>query len=638
MVELGDIEDVEDAARGPGLGIGGPDYDPRHPSQHDRPRAHRAGLERHVHHRVEDPPASEMACRLAQGDQLGVGRRISPELALVVPDPDHLAVADDDRPDRHVVVLECSVGLTQGEPHEVFVAWEEMSGHGKGDPVPFKGNFRRALDVKPGAMSHDRAQSVNLRSAVSRAVLTLLMAVAALGLSTMAETARAKAHRHSDYMPGVVIVGYENHGPAAAADVAGRGSTASDSAIQTKVLRLRPGQTVAATVSRLRRQHGVAYAVPDYLAHIADAPPPGWTPDDPGAAGVAQGWTRMQWNFLQGTGVNAPGAWANLLAVHRAGARGVVIAILDTGVAYRNWHRFRKSPDFTWTHFVDPYDFVAGNHYPLDREGHGTFVAGTIAESTNNGVGLTGLAYNASIMPVRVLDKNGWGDAATISQGIRYATLHGAQIINLSLEFDPSVTAGEIPTILSAIRFAHRHGVVVVAASGNEGSRRIAYPARAPAVISVGATTIDRCLAYYSNGGLRLNLVAPGGGDDADIPNDPNCHPDRNLPDIAQMTFGNPIHPARFGYPGGWYGTSMAAPHVAAVAAMVIASGVLGRHPSPDRILARLEATAVPLGGAKPNPDYGYGLVDAGAATAPAPPPSSTTPTTTTTTTSPPPA
>ncbi len=80
----------------------------------------------------------------------------------------------------------------------------------------------------------------------------------------------------------------------------------------------------------------------------------------------------------------------------------------------------------------------------------------------------------------------------------------------------------------------------------------------------------------------------------------------------------------------------MAAPHVAAVAAMVIASGVIGRHPSPDQILARLEATAVPLGGAKPNPNYGYGLVDAGAATAPAPPPISTTPTTTSTTGAPP--
>jgi serine protease len=180
------------------------------------------------------------------------------------------------------------------------------------------------------------------------------------------------------------------------------------------------------------------------------------------------------------------------------------------------------------------------------------------------------------------------------------------------------VTAGEIPQIISAIRLAHHLGTVVVAASGNEGSHDIAYPARTPAVISVGATTLDRCLADYSNGGRRLDLVAPGGGNDATLMNDPNCHPDRqNLPDISQLTFANPFTPRRFSYPGGWYGTSMAAPHVAAAAALVIASGVVGRHPTPDQVLARLEATAQMLGSSKPNTDYGYGLLDAGAATAP---------------------
>jgi serine protease len=421
--------------------------------------------------------------------------------------------------------------------------------------------------------------------------------------------------RASDYRPGVVIVGSETRIPGAAADVAAAGDPSA--AIHSQVVRIPRGVSLTSELRRLRHRRGVAYAVPDYLAHIADAGPPEWLPNDPGTAQTPQGWAQTQWNFLPSVGVNATEAWANLLADHRAGARGVVIAILDTGVAYRNWHRYRKSPDFTWTHFVDPYDFVSGNRFPLDREGHGTFVTGTIAESTNNGIGMTGLAYNASIMPVRVLNVQGWGDAATIARGIRYAVRHGARVINLSLEFDPSVTAGDIPDIISAIHFAYRRGVVVVAASGNEGSGRIAYPARVTDVISVGATTLDRCLAYYSNGGRRLDLVAPGGGDDADLLNDTNCHPDRPLPDITQMTFGNPFKPTRFGFPGGWYGTSMAAPHVAAVAAMVIASGVIGRSPSPARILSRMEATAQPLGTGKPNRMYGYGLVDAGAATAP---------------------
>jgi serine protease len=299
----------------------------------------------------------------------------------------------------------------------------------------------------------------------------------------------------------------------------------------------------------------------------------------------------------------------------------VTIAVLDTGVAYRNWEQFTESPDFVGTHFVDPYDFVANNPYPLDREGHGTFVAGMIAEATNNRLGLTGLAYGAKIMPVRVLDANGNGDSATIARGIRYAVMHHAQVINLSLEFDITVTAPEIPDIISAIHFAHRHGVVVVAAAGNDSAVHLAFPAAAQDVISVGATTRDRCIAAYSNSGTKLDLVAPGGGDDASLATDPDCHPLRSLPAVHQMTFSDFDSLAPGANPDGFslppsYGTSMAAPEVSATAALVIASRVLGPHPSPNAILARLEQTATPLGGSQPNADYGYGLVNAGAATA----------------------
>jgi serine protease len=189
-------------------------------------------------------------------------------------------------------------------------------------------------------------------------------------------------------------------------------------------------------------------------------------------------------------------------------------------------------------------------------------------------------------------------------------------VINLSLEFSLDITANDIPDILSAIRYAHHRNVVVVAASGNEGVAQIAYPARTSLSISVGATTRDRCLADYSNGGTGLDLVAPGGGNDSSTVQDPNCHPERTLPSIYQMTIVG-HNPARFGYPEGIYGTSMAAPHVAAVAALVIASGVLGPRPTADQVRARLKATAQHLGATWPNADYGYGLVDAGAATAP---------------------
>ncbi len=467
-----------------------------------------------------------------------------------------------------------------------------------------------------GAIPLGLAGRLNSSSFIRRVATTTLTALALLaGVGAAAASASGAA----PYRPGVVVVGYESAPVAAvAAAVANRHGireSATDASPATRILRVPRGVSVGQEIARLKRQRGVVYAVPDFLAHIAGSAPAGWVPNDPGQARRAQGWQRMQWNFLPGAGVDAPRAWANLFAVRRGGAKGTVIAVLDTGVAYRNWRQFRRSPDFGRTKFTAPYDFVAGNRYPLDREGHGTFVSGMIAESTNNGIGLAGLAYGATIMPVRVLDQNGWGDASTISKGIRYAVTHHAQVINLSLEFPPDVTASDIPGIVSAIHFAHNHGVVVVGASGNESDSQIAYPARDSDAISVGATTLDRCLADYSNGGARLDLVAPGGGNDATLQGNAACHPDRNLPDIYQMTFGDPSTPGRFSFPGGWYGTSMAAPQVAAAAAMVIASGVIGAHPSPAQILARLEQTAQPLGRTRPNDDYGYGLLDIGAAT-----------------------
>jgi serine protease len=383
---------------------------------------------------------------------------------------------------------------------------------------------------------------------------------------------------------------------------------------RTTVIHLPRGTTVAAELARLRRVHGVLWAVPDYRARIAGT----YIPDDEGVrGGGSAGWQRLQWNFSGTFGVGAPEAWANLIAEGRPGGAGVIVAVLDTGVAYARRGPFRKSPDFGRFQFVRGYDFVNRNPFPNDRNGHGTFVASTIAEATNNRYGLTGLAYGVRLMPVRVLDSEGEGEASTIAEGVEYAVRHGAKVINLSLEFSPGVTAGDIPELIEALRYAHRHGVLVVAAAGNEGHTAIAYPARAPYVVSVGATTEHGCLASYSNDGSGLTLVAPGGGADADLPGDPNCRPEAPPGrDIFQVTFTG-SSPRIFGLPTGYEGTSMATPHVAATAALVIASGVLGRHPTPSQIVARLRATARKLGGGGDERLYGAGLVDAGAATAP---------------------
>ena len=165
-------------------------------------------------------------------------------------------------------------------------------------------------------------------------------------------------------------------------------------------------------------------------------------------------------------------------------------------------------------------------------------------------------------MPVRVLDYEGKGDVATIARGIRFAARRGARVINMSFEFDIGLSSSEIPDVLSAVRYAHRKGVVMVAAAGNTEETRIAYPARARQVIAVGATTEHGCVADYSNSGSGLDLVAPGGGADAFIDTDANCKPLEDPGrDVYQYTFRG-SSPRKFGLPSGYEGTSMAVPHV----------------------------------------------------------------------------
>lgn len=448
-----------------------------------------------------------------------------------------------------------------------------------------------------------------LVSAPSRRMLALCLSALACAAGASASTACA-AERHS-YVANEIVVSYA---PATRATVASVSTAVAASAgTRTRLLRIPRGVTMAVELSRLRREHRVRWAVPNYLAHATG----GLIPNDQGQGTQAGAWQQLQWNFAGPFGIGAPEAWANVSADHAPGGKGVTVAVLDTGVAYANRGPFRRSPDFSRYTFVQGWDFVEKDPYPNDRNGHGTFVAATIAEATNNHYGLTGLAFAAHIMPVRVLDTQGEGEASTIAEGVLFAVRHGAQVINLSLEFTPGVTASDIPELIEAIHYAHRHGVLVVAAAGNEGHVAIAYPARAPDVMSVGATTEHGCLAAYSNFGTGLTLVAPGGGPDANLTGDPNCHPE--LPagrDIFQVTFtGSSLR--RFGMPSGYEGTSMATPHVAATAALVIASGVLGRHPTPAQITARLRATARKLGGGGDERLYGAGLVNAAAATAP---------------------
>ena len=446
-----------------------------------------------------------------------------------------------------------------------------------------------------------------------RLLPTLLAAAAALG-------APATASAESEYAPGEVVVRYARGADQQAVERATGVGAGKVVAPRTRVLRIRDGESVADTVRELQARPDVATAAPNVTARIS-----GFIPDDPGQAEFAGGWQLLQWNFLPGNGVSAPDAWEHLINAGHPGGRGTTVAVLDTGVAYTSRKRYRRSTDFRNADFVRGYDFVDDDRFPHDLNGHGTHVASTIGESTDNGRGVTGLAYGAQIMPVRVLDRNGAGRSADITKGIRFAVRRGADVINLSFEFDTGTRqflSYEIPDVLAALRFAHRRGVVVVAAAGNFTRRDISYPARAPGVISVGATTEHGCRAFYSNFGSGLDLVAPGGG------NGGKACPERlrSGRDVYQTTFTwaafdrRPragVSYRRFGLPSGFEGTSMAAPHVSATAALVLASGVLGPDPAPEAVEQRLESTAVDMGRKGPDQRFGAGRLDAAAATDP---------------------
>jgi serine protease len=421
-----------------------------------------------------------------------------------------------------------------------------------------------------------------------------LLPGAALAAALLAPSAAVGA----DYSRERVIVGYES-------------GTSAEVAVDD-------GDTVRETLQELRRDPDVDYAVPDYKLHKAQvaAPEiPPFVPNDPGRGG---GWRELQWNFAGPFGVNAPQAWAYARAADVDGGRGVVVAVIDSGVAYRDRGRFRRAPDLYAGRFTKPYDFIDEDRIPLDEDGHGTHVAGTIAQKTNNNLAVTGLAYGVTIMPIRILDESGEGDGSDFTRALRYAARNGADVINMSVEFPSELRRADIPEVIEAMRYARRKGALLVGASGNDGEDHVSYPARSGHAISTGASTHGGCLAAYSNIGSGLDVVAPGGGEDAPAGDSDwdreHCDPSRRGRVIYQQTFWRNVRDFRI---VGFEGTSEAAAHVTATAALVIATDSAGENPSPAAVLKRIQETARDLGAPGYDARYGYGLVDAAAAIRP---------------------
>ncbi|MZD03900.1 S8 family serine peptidase [Streptomyces sp. SID5785] len=275
-----------------------------------------------------------------------------------------------------------------------------------------------------------------------------------------------------------------------------------------------------------------------------------------------------------------PGAWK------KAQGEDTVIAVVDSGVDLDH-------PDLKGR-LVDGYDFVDGDRKPDDGFGHGTHVAGIAAAHTDNGVGIAGGAPAAKIMPVRVLGDDGSGSNGNITRGIVWAADHGADVINLSLGEGPLMSNLLQGGILNAaIRHAHDKGAVVVAAAGNDGAATQPYKVQTP-VLVVGASDEDGRPADFSNFGAQNAVSAPGVGILSTLPTHPVKLTEKKNGDVNDSGYGK------------LDGTSMAAPYVSAVAALLHGEGE-----KPDAIMKAVRDTAQ-------NPDrlqkLGLGIVNAQAA------------------------
>ncbi len=322
----------------------------------------------------------------------------------------------------------------------------------------------------------------------------------------------------------------------------------------------------------------VEYAELDHIAHVD------MTPNDPYFA--------YQWHLDNSAfgGIGMKEAW------ELSTGSGVTVAVIDTGVKLGGPDGVPASGGF---------DFINNDSDPTDDNGHGTHVAGTIAQSTNNRVGVAGVAYGCSILPVKVLDRSGLGSYSVVAEGIYFAANAGAQVINMSL-------SGALPSITleNAVAYAYSKGVTIVCSSGNQSGSTpspVGYPAAYNAYcIAVGATTYQETVAWYSNCGPALDLTAPGGDTSVDL------NGDGMVDGVLQEMYSFKTKPLGWGY---WLsqGTSMAAPHVSGVAALVISNRLrsTGELPTPNEVRTILLSTAEDKGDPGWDPTYGWGIVDA---------------------------
>ncbi len=347
-----------------------------------------------------------------------------------------------------------------------------------------------------------------------------------------------------------------------------------------------------------------------------------------------------QWNF---PAIDMERAWD----IQPGATRDIIVAVLDSGMAYRTItveYRnvtgfvlngrlypalgtievpFAAAPELGESgsdRFVAPRDFIWDDDLPVDVDGHGTHVAGTVGQLTNNGRGPAGMAYNVRLMPVKIIEglwdeifgSRFQGTDDVVARGIRYAADNGARVVNLSIG---RTTGGPAPVVAEALRYAVSRGCFIAVASGNtrdignQPNRLAQFAPEIDGVVAVGAVGRTLNLAYYSTTGSYVELVAPG-GDQRQGGTSGGILQQTLDSDLLETYF---LPPSQFRRPRAdvfaeyfLQGTSMATPHVSGFAALLMQQGIT----SPAAIEAAMKRFATDQGASGRDDQYGFGLIN----------------------------
>jgi serine protease len=404
-----------------------------------------------------------------------------------------------------------------------------------------------------------------------------------------------RADRTTPYVPGHIVVKFapdmtDGAMAALAADVGGRAVRRLHDADFVYV-DIAPDQDPSAAAAALAGRPGVVYAEPDGRVF------PLFRPNDT--------FYNLQWNLQK---LDMERTWD----INSGAKNTITVAVIDSGVAFLDQGQFKKAPELAGVPFVKPYDFVWDDEEPVDLDGHGTHVTGTIAQATNNSEGVAGIAFNVSIMPLKAIFGE-WDEAfdapypygvSTVSRAIRYAADNGAHIINMSIGSFVENTATR-----EAMEYAIGKGVLIVAAAGNSGDEDNAplYPAAyakdLDGAIAVAAVDFDLRRSYYSNVNEYVEISAPGGDVNVDLNDDGYVdgvlQQTLDFDAVSSGVFDQFVYEFQ-------QGTSMAAPHVAGFAALLMDQGVT----NPAVVEAAIKKFATDIGPAGRDDETGHGLLN----------------------------